>query len=58
MEKELIEPLINVPVKVKLNTGFILSGKITKISGEHVVFSTLQKTSIIHFSEFKEIIPL
>ena len=58
MDKSLLYPFIGKPVKVKLNSGFILYGTIDQISDDFVVFTTTQKTSILHHGEFREIIPV
>ena len=58
MDKAILYPLIGKPLKIKLNSGFILYGTIDQISDDYVVFTTTQKTSILHHDEFREIVPV
>lgn len=58
MDKQILYPLIGKPLKVKLSSGFILYGTIDQISDDFVVFTTTQKSSILHHTEILSLVPV
>lgn len=56
MIREEILPFLNKKITLIKGNNFGLTGTITQINTESIVFETLQATSVIDFSHIREII--
>lgn len=55
MKKEWIERYINKQIKLVLNGNFCLTGIIKEMDEDSFLFTTKQKTSLIHIDRVREI---
>ena len=58
MNREVIQTFQGKTVKLVLNGDFCLTGSIDSVYEDSMLFTTRQKTSLIHFDRIREITPL
>lgn len=58
MNREILEQFQGKKVRIVLEPHFVLTGIIEQISEDFILFSTSQKSSIIHFSKIREVYPV
>jgi len=58
MNRIMIEPFLGKLVRIVLEPNFVLSGTIDYVDNDSILFTTTQKTAIIHFSKIREVYPL
>ena len=57
MNRETITPFQGKHIKLVLNGNFCLTGIIDSVYDDAILFTTNQKTSLIHFDRIREITP-
>ena len=57
MNREMILPFKGKYIKLVLNGNFCLTGIIDTVYDDSILFTTNQKTSLIHFDRIREITP-
>jgi hypothetical protein len=58
MNREILIPFKGKTIKLVLNGNFCLTGVIDDVYDDAILFSTNQKTSLIHFDRIREITPM
>lgn len=55
MNRVLIEPYFGKRVRIVLEPHFVLTGIIDYVDSDCIIFRTIQKSAVIHFSKIKEV---
>ena len=58
MQKELLAQFQGKNVEIEFHNNFALRGYIDQISDDYFIFRTTQKTSMLHISQIKSIVPI
>ena len=58
MNREVIEKFQGKKIKLVLNGSFCLNGIIDLVDEDSILFTTTEKTSLIHFDRIRERSPL
>ena len=58
MNREMLKPFQGKRIKLVLDGNFCLTGIIKSIYDDTILFTTEQKTSLIHFERIREISPI
>jgi hypothetical protein len=58
MNREMLEKFQGKIVRIVLEPHFVLTGTIDAIDIDSILFTTSQKTALIHFSKIREVYPI
>lgn len=58
MNREILTPFLNTPVKITLEGNFWLRGTFINLYNDAALFRTTQKTALISFDRIKEVTPI